>query len=228
MAPPEKLEKFERFHHAAQLSALTDLSHDPNVGVQEQTSGTELRWIVPGRNSISFYYQPTNPIPGRLDTDLAITTRQAMIHLAFEDNATWIEPLEPSGRAAVADPKIDTTAAISLARAHHLNDVADRLALLFDQPLDEDEVPLDVEAAVNFVNYCVARKKKPRPLMAATPSGELGITWKGPKGEKVLMRFFADHQVWVAYKLKTVKGSFEINATDLISGNSRFDVPDWA
>lgn len=227
MAQSERFEEFERFQ-AAQLSALTDLSYDPNVGVPEQTSGTGIRVIVLGHNSILSDYQPANPVPVGAGTNLALTALQAMIHLTFEDTAAWIRPLEPSGSAAAAVPKTGTTAAISLARAHHLNDVADRLALLFEQELDEDEVPLDVEAAVNFVNYCVAREKKARPLMAATPSGELGITWKGPEGEKVLMRFFADHKVWVAYKLKAVKGSFEINATNLISGNSRFNVPDWA
>ena len=84
------------------------------------------------------------------------------------------------------------------ARRHGLQEVADRLIELDQQPLDEDEAPLRAEAAMKFVEYCVDHQQRGRPLMTVTPDGELDATWKGPE-DRVTMRFFSDGSVWVAY-----------------------------
>ncbi len=227
MAQLEELGEFEKFH-LAQMSALTDMSRYPNVSVQEQTSGTERRWLVPGRNLTPPYYQPTDPIPVGLGADLAITMLRTMSQFMSEDTATWIGPPEPSRTSAAADPKVGTTAAINLARAHHLNDVADRLALLFEQELDEDEEPLNVEAAKNFVVYCVARDKKARPLMTATPLGDLDILWKWPGRDAISMRFFGDGVVWIVYKVSDYRVTCETDVGGLLSSDLPIDLPAWA
>ena len=128
-----------------------------------------------------------------------------------------------------ARAKTDLSRVITQARKRGLNEVADRLEEIRVEPVETDEVPLQAEAAMSFVKYCIVRQKKSRPLMTATPSGELDATWKGPSGYRVVMRFFKDGSVWVAYKLTKVKGSFQVDtADDLLDLAAPIQLPDWA
>lgn len=119
-------------------------------------------------------------------------------------------------------------AVVYYARVHGLQEVADRLVELGQQPLSDDDAALQSESAKCFVEYCVARHKQTRPLMTVTPEGELDATWKNPKGEKIMMRFFPNGSVWVAFKLVREKGSFETAARDLIDSNLHFKIPHWS
>lgn len=138
------------------------------------------------------------------------------------------EAIPHSEFGETSEPDITLPAVIELARAHDLDEVADRLAELSRLPFGEDEEPLQPEAANFFVGYCVARQKRTRPLMTVTPTGELDATWKGPAGEKVIMRFFASGNVWVACKSSRAKGSFEKDVSELSDPDLFFNIPDWA
>ena len=94
--------------------------------------------------------------------------------------------------------------------------------------MDDDETPFRAEAARNLVDYCIARQKQGRPLMTVTPGGNLDATWKGSERERIVMRFFSDGSVWVAYRLLIESGSFELAATELQNPNLHFRIPNWA
>lgn len=117
---------------------------------------------------------------------------------------------------------------VDQARRKDLKRVADRLAELGREPLDEDELPLEAASAKYFVEYCSRRGNHAHPLITATPTGNLDATWKGPEGQSIVMRFFPSGLVWVAYSLTLEKGSFEVAATDLLDPKMRFRIPDWA
>ena len=119
-------------------------------------------------------------------------------------------------------------AVVYYARVHGLQEIADRLVELGQQPFSDDDAALQAESAKCFVEYCVARHKRTRPLMTVTPEGELDSTWINPEDERIVMRFFPNKLVWVAYKLAMEKGSFEISARDLIDPNLHFKFPFWS
>ena len=119
-------------------------------------------------------------------------------------------------------------AVVYYARVHGLQEVADRLVDLGQQPFSEDDAALQAESAKCFVEYCVARHKQTRPLMTVTPEGELDSTWISSEGDRIMMRFFPNKLVWVAYKLALERGSFEISASDLIDPKLHFKIPFWS
>ena len=117
---------------------------------------------------------------------------------------------------------------IDHARSQGLQEFADRLAELGRQPLAEDEIRIQAESALHFVEYCDAREKQSRPLMTVTPTGELDATWQGPDEQNQVMRFFPNGTVWVAYKLSGSQGSFQARLTKLLSADFDYNIPDWA
>ena len=117
---------------------------------------------------------------------------------------------------------------IDHARGQGLQEIAERLIELGQQPIDEDAVPLQASSAMRFVEYCFARQKQGRPLMTVTPAGELDATWKGTEEQSQSMRFFPNGLVWVAYKLLRGRGSFEAAAADLLDPDFYYKIPDWA
>lgn len=131
-----------------------------------------------------------------------------------------------SGESGAHSDSLDHV--VDQARRKGLKRVADRLAELGREPLDEDELPLEAASAKYFVEYCSRRGNHAHPLITATPTGNLDATWKGPEGQSVVMRFFPSGLVWVAYSLTLAKGSFEVAATDLLDPKMRFNIPDWA
>ena len=134
---------------------------------------------------------------------------------------------QPIGQTARSADDLSTV--VDYARKHGLKGVADRLVEIGEQPLDNDELALPAGPAMNFTKYCIARKKQSPPLMTVTPTGELDATWKSRGGHRVVMRFFPDGSVWVAYKLWKVKGSFQVDAVyDLLDLDMPIKIPDWA
>lgn len=147
-------------------------------------------------------------------------------HIGDGDSAAS-DDLLPT-RTVANEAQDNLQAVVDSARNEELQEVADRLAAIDQEPLGEEDTPLQAVAARGFVEYCVARKKKIRPLMTVTPTGELDVTWKGSKGEGVTMRFFPDQRIWVAYTLLKLKGSLETTTTGLSDPDLPFKIPDWA
>ncbi len=129
---------------------------------------------------------------------------------------------------SVADETADAQAVVDLARQHELEAVANELQALFELPRDDEEESLHADASLNFVRYCIARAKTGCPLITVTPTGNLDITWKGGVGERVIMRFFGNGTVWVALKLKKIRGSLELAARDLAEQSHKWNLPEWA
>lgn len=117
---------------------------------------------------------------------------------------------------------------VNYAQLKGLQKIADRLVELGELPCD-DELPLNVEAAKCFVDYCISRPKQTRPLMTVTPKGELDAIWKGPDDQVQTIRFFPDKTVWVAFELTVIKkGSFSTTASNLLNPNLEYKIPGWA
>ena len=86
--------------------------------------------------------------------------------------------------------KSDFSELVERARSHGLHEIADRLLELREAPIDQDEIPLQTTSAQRFVDYCIGRRIRHRPLMTVTPTGELDTTWKSEAGETIIARFF--------------------------------------
>ena len=247
MTQTESLEEYGRFRAAwAYAVVATDPHHNPSLGAAIQTSGTVSRVELPETEDLMAYYPPDTSRSA--EDKLGVTVMLSSAHYAVRsiayghshewnilrvDNDSAVDTiglgaavLAAAVAAAVSNEDIHEI--VDFARRSGLDDVADRLVVLFDRPLDGDEAPLQSEAAMSFVKYCVAREKKGRPLMTVTPAGELGVTWKGPRGQWVLVRFLAGGLVWIAFKLLKEKGAFEANARDLVNQTLRFKLPEWA
>ncbi len=209
MAQPEEtgnIEEFSRFQAARAMARIeTDLGYDLSPGMIIASSGTA---IVPEQIELE-----TDPIKIVIVDSIASPAGNTMLGARIGEIAELTSELQ---------------AVIDHARSQGLQEIADRFVELGQQPLEEDEVPLQAASAMFFVEYCIARQKQGRPLMTPTPTGELDATWKGSEGESVTMRFFPNGSVWVAYKLLKEKGSFEASATDLVDSRLRFIIPDWA
>ena len=151
----------------------------------------------------------------------------SLFHTDFSDWSSGDSILGPR-LGEPAELTVELQKVIDYAERQGLQQVADRFVDLARLPLDDDETPLQAGAARNFVEYCIARQKKGRPLMTVTPGGYLDATWKCSERERIVMRFFSDGSVWVAYRLLIESGSFELAAKDLLNPNLHFKIPNWA
>lgn len=242
MTQTESLEKFGRAQAAwASAVVATGPHHKPSLGTEMQTSGTVFGVELPETEDLTVYYPPGILRAAEDEIDITVTLSAAHYPaqtIAFGQPHTWnilrvdndsdVEPIEIGGASADSDLSDDLHDIVDLARRSGLHDVAERLTQLSKQPHDDDERPLLGRTAAPFVHYCLARGKATRPLMTVTPTGELDVTWKDAAGEKVLMRFFEDGRVWVAYRLSKERGSFEVAARDLVRQSLHFKLPTWA
>ena len=240
MMQPERIEDFEDFRRfwfakASAESAMAsriERSIEPTIGTAiagdlPETEGTTVYFPIRNNDNITNIIGsfPSTTVV-RVLSDLHKNTYR---FVSFDETTDVVIGAavaiagSDAGRAPIQLPGI-----VDFARRKGLPEIAGRLAELFEQPLDDDEEPLRASATVKFVLYCLARRKAGRPLMTVTPTGELDVTWKGAAGKKVLMRFFEDGSVWVAYKLTKERGSFEVAARDLRKQRLHFKLPSWA
>lgn len=258
MAKTESIERFGQFQAArAVIQIATDPTYDPFPEVFRATSGTGMAVELADRGfaKAGYFWTATERQKERADKTASATALTIYSHdITYESSGVSIGLLPgddslsedlishivsalPAGDFmpvllvgdTIRPPADDLSPAIDYALNHGLKDVADRLVQIGGQSLDDDEMPLQAAAAMNFVRYCIARKKQSRPLMTPTPTGELDAIWKSIGGHRVVMRFFPGGSVWVAYKLQKVKGSFQLNAFhDLLDLDTPIKIPDWA
>lgn len=117
---------------------------------------------------------------------------------------------------------------VAFARAKGQAAVADRLLEISSQPIEELDTRLKPDSAKCLVAYCIARGNPNRPLITVTPSGELDATWKGSDEQYQVVRFFPNRNVWVAYRLEHMTGSFESTLDNLLNPSLGYNLPDWA
>lgn len=242
MTQPESHEEFGRGRVAwANAVVATDPHHNPSLGAAIQTSGTVSRIELPETEDLMAYYPPDTSRSA--EDKIGVTVTLSSAHYAIRsaayghshewnisrvDNGSAVDTIGLGAAVAAAVSNEDIHEIVDFARRSGLDDVADRLVVLFDQPLDEDEEPLEITSAKNFVVYCVARDKKARPLMTATPLGDLDILWKGPGGDAISMRFFGDGVVWIVYKVGGYRVTCETDVDGLLSSDLPIDLPAWA
>jgi len=206
--------------------------HDDGIALVEKGSCVVLEY---DRDYVWASLEPSvEPFSYDVTTSFNVFYVDTGIPLDF----TWNDPLEGDPvcvptllriRSGPADdPTKDLREIVDGARASGLDEIADRLGEISEQSLDDGELPLNADSVQNFVFYCLARNAKVRPLMTATPSGEIDATWTGPEKQTQLIRFFPDGSVWVAYKRTTMNGSFESTVTNLLDPSSAYKCPDWA
>lgn len=205
----------------------------------EPTIGTAIADDLPETEGTTFYFQirDTDDVTNIIASFPSTSAVQVLSdsrgnefrwNVAPETKGAVIGALGGTDASEPSDTSNQLPGIVDYARRHGLPEIAERLIELFKQPLDDDERPLHGRAAVPFIHYCLARGKAHRPLMTVTPTGELDVTWKDAVGEKVLMRFFEDGRVWVAYTLSKERGSFEVAARDLVRQSLHFKLPTWA
>jgi len=123
---------------------------------------------------------------------------------------------------------VDWDTVIELARSRVSVEVADRLIELRNLPIEDDESALQVGSAYWFVQYCIRLGIRKRPLITASPMGEIGATWEHGEEEVVDIEFFDDEKIWVALKLEGKSVSFESTVRSFPSSNLLVMLPDWA
>ena len=238
----ENIEEFGRFR-AARAAALieTDLAYDLSPGMIMASSGTA---IVPEQTEFEIAEMSYLRQLAREYDDVFDVTASASFTIVYigdgpsktSDSLDILYSIAGPAGDTMADTEIgeaaeltdELQAVVEYARGHGLQGIADRLVELDQQPLSDDEAPLQAESACFFVEYCVARQKQTRPLMTVTPTGELDATWKGSEEQSQVMRFFPNGSVWVAYKLLRGRGSFEAAAADVLDPDFHYKIPDWA
>lgn len=236
MVQPERLEEFERFRATQQVYGVsTYAGYDPIPAITIPTSGTAA---FPEEAAFTNPKWPRQSLPHRARVQATIWTIAGVdagadlsafdATLDFNIRADNVGELAESQTRGVVAPELRV--AIQRAENEGLDEIAVRLRELAELPPEEGVFPLSAESAGHFVTYCVTRQKRGRPIMTATPTGELDCTWKAPQEGRVVMRFFPDGLVWVAFKFKRPKqkGSFEISAEELPKPDQRFRIPDWA
>ena len=242
MPQTEGIETFRRFQAARVAAQIeTDPAYVPSPGMFIPSSGTA---IVPEQmelaNAEVGYWESS--APKYYDVSNVTASMGFVIVHSGDGPSETSDSLDilvsiagPAGDT-IADAELGEAAeltnklqaVVDYARSHRQQEVADCLVRLGQRPLGDDEEPLQPASAMSFVEYYIARRKQARPLMTVTPAGELDATWKGPKRERITMRFFPNRSVWVAYKLLRQTGSFEAAATDLLGPDLAFNIPDWA
>lgn len=233
----------------------TDDDYDRSLGMLRPSSGTAYVAEQGESDSAEMYWRSLadeyanlvsdnmffGSLAGEPANNVTVSTTFKIVHggsISGEASNTSIviDFIDSSAKDATPDGELGETkeltgalrSVVDHARSQGLLEIADRLILLSQQPLDEDEVLLQAASAMCFVEYCLARQKQIRPLMTVTPAGELDATWKGPDKQSLVMRFFPNGSVWVAYKLLRGRGSFEAAAADLLAPDFDYKIPDWA
>ena len=124
----------------------------------------------------------------------------------------------------------DLEAAIKFAHRSISNEVADRLDELRNQLYDRSagEEPLNFDSVRWFLDYCVRRGAKERPLMTVTPDGIMQGDWCQGKDRRLTIRFFPDGMAWVAIRDGSSRGAWQEPARNLLTGKSLVRTPNWA
>ena len=240
MPQTESIDAIVRFRAAiAQAWIATDRDYDRSPGMLIPSSGTADVAEQGESESAKVIYLPA--WSGEYANDVTASTTFEIVYrgdISSEASNTSIVPdfIGSSAKDTVPDGEVGETTeltdalqeVVDHARSQGLQEIADRLIKLGQQPIDEDAVQLQASSAMRFVEYCLARQKQGRPLMTVTPAGELDATWKGTEEQSQSMRFFPNGLVWVAYKLLRGRGSFEAAAADLLDPDFYYKIPDWA
>lgn len=240
--PTERFEEYLRLRAAIAVTGIeTNLGYDDTFGMVVPSSGTAEfgEWSESEHPQedypllFSRHFKETATATASIDFAIILAgDRPSESPLSVDFSELLVlsigdaEP--PAAAGADTTPSDEVLAVVDFARTRGFQEIADRLVELAQLPFDDDEAPLQAASAQYFVDYCLARKKKGCPLTTLTPAGEIDVTWKGPAGQSVLMRFFSTELVWVAYDLLMEKGSFETAAPNLISSDLHFSIPDWA
>jgi len=119
---------------------------------------------------------------------------------------------------------------LKVARLCLLSKISDRLDELRNLPYDanEGEKPIDPDSVRWFLDYCMRRGVKQRPIITATPDGMVQGDWRRGAKERVSIRFFPDGLAWVALRTPQAHGSIEVQASLLLTHQSPVRIPDWA
>jgi len=117
---------------------------------------------------------------------------------------------------------------IAIAREWISEKIADSLAEIHDYPLEENELPLDLTSAKNFLLYSF-KKGLNRPILTATHDGLLQADWDDEVGSgTVAIRFHASDKAWVTTRTEEMRGTVEIKLSSLLKNVSPLNLPSWA
>jgi len=107
-------------------------------------------------------------------------------------------------------------------------EIADSLSEIHSYPLDEDELPLNLTSAKNFLRYSFAKGLN-KPILTATRDGLLQADWDNEEGpEMVAIRFLAENKVWVTTQTEEMRGTVEVELSSLLADRPPLNLPSWA
>lgn len=119
---------------------------------------------------------------------------------------------------------------IRVVQDHLPIEFAQQLTQLHGQAFDPDqgEEPLKFESVRWFIDYCLRRAVKKRPIMTVTPDGVIQGNWHKDKTNRVTIRFFPNGLAWVSIRTTLTRGSFEVPTQFLLTERSPVRIPKWA
>ncbi len=107
-------------------------------------------------------------------------------------------------------------------------EIANSLAELYEYPLEENELPLDLTLAKNFLLYSFSKGLN-KPVLSATHEGLLQADWDNEEGTAtVAIRFLASDKVWVTTRTEEMRGTVEIALSALLADVPPLNLPAWA
>ena len=177
-----------------------------------------------------------DPLPGEIELILSAVWDKPE-HVGSENASEVTPPLaEHHIGHALADARIDLWHSTSweelirVVRDYLPIEFVQQLTQLHGQPFDPDqgEEPLNFESVRWFIDYCLRRAVKRRPLMTVTPDGVIQGNWHKDKTNRVTIRFFPNGLAWISIRTAMTRGSFEVPTQFLLTERSPVKIPKWA
>lgn len=177
-----------------------------------------------------------DPLAGEIELFLSAVWDKPE-HVGSENaSEVTLPPAEHRTGQALADAQRDLWRSTSweglirVVQDHLPIEFAQQLTQLHGQAFDPDqgEEPLNFESVRWFIDYCLRRAVKRRPLMTVTPDGVIQGNWGKDKTDHVTIRFFPNGLAWISIRTALTRGSFEVPTQFLLTERSPVRIPKWA
>lgn len=116
---------------------------------------------------------------------------------------------------------------IAISRKWISEKIASYISEIHNQPLEKNELPLNVKSMQNLLKYCFS-KGVSDPIISATYDGLLQADWESQQGETFTVRFLPDNKALVSSRTNQLKGTVEVDLDSLKSSTPPITIPFWA